>query len=219
MAQKLFIVIFLIQCYLFKSLLNEKSILENEMGPIGQYTYELLKDFGNTTMTLREDGKFSCSWKNIGNALFRIGKRWNSTQTYKEIGNIIVNYEFEYNSDEITHYGIYGWTQYPLNEYYIVEDYQGPLPNSPKLGTFHVDGSDYDIYKVDHNSFDADVFSSLWSIRKKKRNKGSVSVTEHFKAWESYNIKLGKIYEVTFCVEGFNGFGEANVTKNEIIIY
>ena len=218
MAHKLFIVIFLIQCYLFKSLLNEKTILENEKGPIGQYTYELWKDFGNTTMTLREDGKFSCSWKNIGNALFRIGKRWNSTQTYKEIGKIKVSYEFEYISNATSRYGIYGWSQNPLIEYYILEDYQGPLPGSPIIGTFHVDGSNYDIYKVNLASFDADPLMQILSIRNKKRKKGSVSVTEHFKTWETLGVKLGKIYEVTFCVEGYLGFGEVNVTKNEIII-
>lgn len=218
MDKKLFILLFLIQCNLFKSLFKEKTIKENEKGPIGNYTYELWKDFGETTMILKEDGKFSCSWNNIGNVLFRIGKRLNSTQTYKEIGKIKVNFEFDYISNGSAHYGIYGWAQNPLIEYYIVEDYTGPLPSSPKIGTFHVDGSNYDIYKINFNSFDAETFMQLWSIRNKKRKKGTVSVTEHFKTWERYGYKLGKIYEVTFCVEGYKGFGDVNVTKNEIII-
>ena len=218
MDKKFFILLFFIQCNLFKSLYNEKTIKENEIGPIGNYTYELWKDSGETTMILKEDGKFSCSWKNIGNVLFRIGKRLNSTQTYKEIGKIKVNFEFDSISNVSSHYGIYGWSQNPLIEYYIIEDYEGPLPSSPKIGTFHVDGSKYDIYRVKFAAYDADNFIQLWSIRNKKRKKGTVSVTEHFKTWESYGYKLGKIYEVTFCVEGYKGFGDVNVTKNEIII-
>ena len=156
--------------------------------------------------------------KYFGNVLFLIGKRWNSTQTYKEIGKIKVSYEFEYISNVTSHYGIYGFTQNPLIEYYILEDYQGPLPGSPIIGSFHVDGSNYDIYKVNRFSFDADQLIQLWSIRNKKRKKGTVSVTEHFKTWETLGVKLGKLYEVTFCVEGYQGFGDVNVTKNEIII-
>ena len=43
-------------------------------------------------------------------------------------------------------------------------------------------------------------------------------MTEHFKTWETLGVKLGTIYDVTFCVEGYKGFGDVNVTKNEIII-
>ena len=67
-------------------------------------------------------------------------------------------------------------------------------------------------------SFDSDQIIQLWSIRNEKRNKGTVSVTEHFKTWEKYGYKLGKLFEVSLLVEGYKGFGNANITKNEIII-
>ena len=174
------------------------------------------KDFGETTMTLKEAGTFFCSWQNIGNVLFRIGKRWNGTKTYQEIGKIKVNYEFDFISINKSHYGIYGFTHYPLVEYYILENYEGYIP-SPFFGTFHVDGSNYDMFK-DNFILTNQIMTRIWSIRRKKRNKGSVSVTEHFKTREKYGYKLGKIYEVSFCVEGYKGFGNANITKNEIII-
>ena len=137
MDKILFIIILLfIHCNIIKTLSNDKVILENEAGQIGNYTYELWKDFGQTTMTLGENGKFSCSWRNIGNVLFLIGKRWNSTQTYQEIGTIKVKYEFDFISNNTSRYGIYGWTKDPLIEYYILENWEGYIPNSKKICIF-----------------------------------------------------------------------------------
>ena len=56
------------------------------------------------------------------------------------------------------------------------------------------------------------------SVRRQKRNKGIVSVNEHFKKWEENGVKLGKIYDVSFYAGGYKGYGSANITKNEIII-
>ena len=42
------------------------------------------------------------------------------------------------------------------------------------------------MYKVDINPWDADRMIQLWSIRTKKRNKGTVSVNEHFKTWAKF---------------------------------
>ena len=214
------LIILIIQINLFKNLYIGKNITENEKGEIGNYSYELWKEDGDKAiMTLNGEGKFSCSWENAKNVLFLIGKRWNSTKTYKEIGNIKANFEFEFNSNSTYHYGIYGWTQYPLIEFFIMENWEMPPLNSEKLGTISVDGSTYDMYKTRLNfGFDTETIIQLWNIRRKKRNKGTVSVNEHFKAWEENGNKLGKMYEVTFCVEGYRGYGHANVTKNEIII-
>jgi endo-1,4-beta-xylanase len=212
------IVLLIIQFNIFISLNDEKIILENEKGPIGNYTYELWKDFGQTTMTLKGDGKFSCSWNNIGNVLFRVGKRWDSKQTYKEIGKIKVNFEFNFISNNTARYGIYGWTQNPLIEYYIIENSEGYLPSESKFGTLSIDEGNYDMHRFVLGSFDSDQIIQLWSIRNEKRNKGTVSVTEHFKTWEKYGYKLGKLFEVSLLVEGYKGFGNANITKNEIII-
>ena len=220
MDKNLFITLLLfIQYNMIKTLNNEKVILENEVGQIGNYTYELWKDFGQTTMTLGEDGKFSCSWENIGNVLFRIGKRWNCTQTYKEIGTIKVKYEFDFiaNSNSNSFFGIYGWTEQPFIEYYIIENGDF-FPSTQKFTSLFVDGSNYDMYRIISNPIDGRGMTQIWSVRKKKRNKGTVSVNEHFKTWEKFGYRLGKMYEVTFCVEGYKDFGNANITKNEIII-
>ena len=208
----------IIQFNIFICLDKEKTIEENEIGTIGNYTYELYKDYGDTKMTLKGDGKFSCSWSNIGSALFRIGKRWNSTKTHQDIGNIKVNYEIDFKSTNITYYSVYGWTQYPLIEYFIIENWEGDLYFSDKFGSLSIDKGTYDMYKYTQVSVDGTGITRIWSVRNEKRNKGTVSVSQHFKAWEDYGIRLGKMYEVTFSVEGYKGSGNANVLKNEVII-
>ena len=48
-------------------------------------------------MTLTGGGTFSCEWSNINNALFRKGQKFDCTKTYKELGNIQVDYNVDYN--------------------------------------------------------------------------------------------------------------------------
>ncbi|BBP90015.1 hypothetical protein BsIDN1_36330 [Bacillus safensis] len=54
---------------------HAETIYDNRIGTHSGYDFELWKDYGNTSMTLNNGGAFSASWNNIGNALFRKGKR------------------------------------------------------------------------------------------------------------------------------------------------
>ena len=58
------------------------TIYNNQTGTQDGYNYELWKDYGTTSMTLNGGGTFSCQWSNIGNALFRKGKKFDATKTY-----------------------------------------------------------------------------------------------------------------------------------------
>jgi len=58
-------------------------ITENKTGTEDGYAYELWKDSGNTSMTLTGGGTFSCEWSNINNCLFRKGRKYDCTQTYR----------------------------------------------------------------------------------------------------------------------------------------
>ena len=72
---KKFLSLILVLFGLLTELANTQNVItENKTGQIDGYSYELWKDYGTTSMTLLGGGKFSCSWSNIGNALFRIGK-------------------------------------------------------------------------------------------------------------------------------------------------
>ena len=61
-----------------------QTIYNNETGIHDGYHYELWKDYGNTSMTLNSGGTFSCQWSNIGNALFRKGRKFDETKTHQQ---------------------------------------------------------------------------------------------------------------------------------------
>lgn len=210
-------------CIPFNAISAAVTLTNNITGTEDGYDYELWKDSGTTSMVLTGGGTFSCSWSNINNALFRKGKKFNSTQTYKEIGNISVEYACDYNPDGNSYLCVYGWTKSPLVEYYIVESWgTWRPPGATAKGQVTIDGGTYDIYettRVNQPSIEGDTtFQQYWSVRTTKRTSGTISVSEHFKAWESFGMPMGKMYEAALTVEGYQSSGTANVTKNNIII-
>ena len=98
-------------------------IYDNATGTQDGYSYELWKDYGDTSMTLNAGGTFDCQWSNIGNALFRKGMKFDSTKTYKEMGAISFDYGCDYKPNGNSYLCVYGWTTDPLIEYYIVDSW------------------------------------------------------------------------------------------------
>lgn len=197
------------------------TITDNANGKIDGYDYELWKDNGTTSMTLNGGGAFSCQWSNINNALFRTGKKYNETQTHQQLGNISINYACNYQPNGNSYLSVYGWTVDPLVEYYIVESWGSwRPPGSTSKGTITVDGATYDLYettRVNQPSIKGTAtFQQYWSVRTSKRTSGTISVSDHFKAWESRGMKMGKMYEVSFVVEGYQSSGKADVTTMTI---
>ncbi|MBR0486023.1 MAG: glycoside hydrolase family 11 protein [Oscillospiraceae bacterium] len=189
------------------------------------YNYELWKDYGNTKMELTGNGTFKCEWNNINNCLFRTGKKFDCTQTYKDIGNIAFDYEVDYHPDGNSYLCVYGWTKEPLVEYYIVDSWgtwRPPGDEGEYLGEATIDGAVYDIYKtirIDKPSIVGDTtFEQYWSIRKDKRTSGVINVASHFAAWEKLGLPAGNLYEAALNIEGYQSAGSATVLKNEMII-
>lgn len=198
------------------------TITSNQTGTQDSYNYELWKDSGTTSMTLNSGGTFSCSWSSINNALFRKGKKFDSTKTHQQIGNISINYAATFNPGGNSYLCVYGWSKSPLVEYYIVDNWGTYRPTGTFKGTITVDGGTYDIYqttRVNQPSIEGNTtFNQYWSVRQSKRSSGTISVSEHFKAWESKGMKLGNLFEAAFTVEGFQSSGSANVTTNTLTI-
>ena len=199
------------------------TITSNQTGNHDGYDYELWKDSGNTSMTLNNGGNFSCEWNNINNALFRKGKKFNETQTHQQLGNISVDYGCNYQPNGNSYLCIYGWTVDPLVEFYIVDSWgDWRPPGASSKGTVSIDGGTYDIYETTRTNQPSirgnATFQQYWSVRTSKRTSGTISVSEHFKAWESRGMRLGKMYEVALTVEGWQSSGSANVYSNSINI-
>ncbi|EMS70566.1 glycoside hydrolase family 11 protein [Ruminiclostridium cellobioparum] len=199
------------------------TITSNQTGTIDGYNYELWKDSGTTSMTLNGGGTFSCQWSNINNALFRTGKKYNETQTHQQLGNITMNYACNYQPSGNSYLAVYGWTTSPLVEYYIVESWGSwRPPGATSKGTIIVDGATYDLYettRVNQPSIKGTAtFQQYWSVRTSKRTSGTISVSDHFKTWESRGMQMGKMYEVSLVVEGYQSSGRADVTSMSINI-
>ena len=206
---------------LFPLTAQAKTITTNETGIHEGYDYEYWKDIGNGTMELKDGGAFSCEWSDVNNILFRNGFKYDQTQTHQQIGNVSVTYECNYQPNGNSFLCVYGWTVDPRVEYYIIESWGTwkPPGDNHSRGTVTVDGGVYDIFEItrrfqmgmpDHQQY--------WSVHQQKRTSGTVSVSEHFKAWESKGMKMGKFYEISLVVEGYKSNGKADVTKMSIDI-
>lgn len=200
-----------------------QTIYDNEIGTQDGYSYELWKDYGETSMTLNGGGTFSCQWSNIGNALFRKGIKFDNTKTYQQIGNIAIDYGCNFQPDGNAYLCAYGWCTEPLVEYYIVESWgTWHPPGAESKGVITVDGGTYDVYetiRIDQPSIQGNTtFKQYWSVRTSPRTSGIISVTEHFKAWENMGMPMGKMYETALNVEGYQSSGWADVYENTINI-
>ena len=198
------------------------------------YDYELWNQYGqgNVNMDLGSNGGFSCSWSGIENCLFRTGKKLGSTKKYQDYGKIQINYDVDYEPKGNSYMCVYGWTEDPTVEYYIVEawgDWRPPGMNNSK-GTVSSDGKKYDIYtstRVNQPSIHGtETFEQYWSVNQTNPAKvysmtnlqGTITVSDHFKAWEQAGMKMGLMYEVALNIEGYKSSGSANVKKNELIM-
>lgn len=180
--------------------------------PNSIYHYEIWYQGGNNSMTYYEDGTFSAEWNGSNDFLARVGLKYNSDKTFQELSPISADYHFtkQPGNASYSYIGIYGWTQEPLSEYYITDDWFGGKPNpGNRVGEVQVDGETYDIYTntrynapsiLDHN----ETFTQYFSVRRNARQCGHIDITAHMKAWEQYGFK-GKLYEAKLLVEAGGG--------------
>jgi endo-1,4-beta-xylanase len=216
------------------------TITSNRTGTYNGYDYELWTDNeAKGEMTVGEAGTFSCSWKSTvtgrGNFLARSGKKFNSSKLHSQVGNISVNYNaaaYAPAGNGVSYLCVYGWTRAgngaPLVEYYIVDNWgqynrpPGQWTGAASKGTIEVDGVTYDIYETTRTNMPSiegtKTFQQYWSVCQTRRTGGTISVSQHFKKWESLGMKLGNLYEVALCVEGYNSSGSAEITENTFLI-
>lgn len=193
------------------------------------YRYELWNQYsqGKACMTLGEGALFSGEWSGIENYLARRGLVYDQTKLHHELGVFHTTFDVDYNPSSASgnsYLSVYGWSVSPLIEYYIIEDWRNWVssmsPDSTFKGSFEMNGSIYDVYvktRVEKPSIvGITTFQQFFSIRRDVRNKGTINISEHFKKWESFGMNLGKLYEVSFVVEGYKSIG--NFAFNELDI-
>ena len=181
---------------------------KGETGDIGQYHYEQWNKSGSATTDFYDDGSFSCTFSNTDDFLCREGLFYgqNSGKDPLSVGNLVADYSMKtFTNDKSISYayaGIYGWMQNPLIEWYIVDNW-GPASRPNWLGTSRgkitVDGAEYEIFTASANRATIEgnkAFDQIYSLRSEARTCGTISITEHFKAWKEKGITLGSsLYE------------------------
>jgi endo-1,4-beta-xylanase len=181
----------------------------NKVGKHCGLTYEIWTDSSNSCMTNTADG-FKASWTTAnGNYLARKGIRPGSSSP-------IVTYSANYQPNGNSYLAVYGWTQNPLIEYYIVDSWGSwRPPGTTAIGTVTADGGTYDIYRSLRNNMPSiegnKTFYQYWSVRRAKRTSGTITVATHFNAWKQFGLNMGSFYEVSLVVEGYQSSGQADV--------
>jgi endo-1,4-beta-xylanase len=214
-----------------------------KIGKNGAYDIEMWNRDrqGKASMTFGTGGTFKCSWDGIYNVLFRMGRKYDGAnrKVHSDIGVFSIEYSATINlpggsGKRNAYISVYGWvtggSPDALIEYYIV-DYFGEY--NPKSSTGAVSKGSvtipnegtYELYEVPNNGPTIEgnkAFKQYFSIRTSTRTSGTISVSEHFKAWANNgmtSINNGKLTEVSLKVESFGGtsgnaIGTAEVTKN-----
>ncbi len=199
----------------------------NDRGEVGNgYSYEYWSDgTGSGCMTVfGDEAAFSATWSNVGDFLARVGLSYDETRTPDQIGTFSSDFAFTGSANETTYIGIYGWSNNPLIEYYIIEDWFGPWrPSFTLEGTITVDGGSYDVYtNVRENApsiHGTQTFTQYYSVRSEGRQCGHISISEHFSAWADLGLPMGNLYEVKLLVEGLNnGTGEVEFTDANVVV-
>ncbi len=199
-------------------------ITANKIGSYDGFDYELWTQNSSdpVSMTLTGGGTFKCNW-DAENVLFRTGKKLGSTKTYMEYGNISMEYAAEHTitRGDVNYLCMYGWTEDPLIEFYIIENHGNYKPPGGVgfQGTYELDGSTYEVYvdtRVEQPSIQGTkTFKQYFSVRTDKRTEGTISISEHFKEWDKMGLDMsGKMYEIALCVEGYKSSGNVKVSKH-----
>jgi hypothetical protein len=199
----------------------------------GGYSYDLWSSGSGGSITVfNGSADFTANWNNSGDFLARVGLGWNSTKTYTQLGTISATFSETKTGGAggYSYIGIYGWSENPLHEYYIVEDSFNGQPNAAALGgatqtgTITVDGGTYDVYTHTQTNQPTitgqnATFVQFFSVRQTARTCGTISISEHFSQWATLGMQLGDMEEARILVEAGGGTGSiaftnATVTAN-----
>ena len=172
---------------------------------------------------------FSAAWNGVSDFLAHVGLDFNTAKDYTTYGKISAQF-VEIKSGTAGNWssiGIYGWMHSPCVEWYINEDsFNGLYANGGATAT--IDGATYNMTTSTTTgtgganaceSGHTGSWTQMISTRKTARQCGTITVSDHFKAWAAQGWSLGTLASVHINVETGGGTGSiqfpvANVTAN-----
>ena len=193
----------------------------------GYYFERQTPEYGTSEMEVLEHGRFNCTWDVRDYCFFFGGWKTEAQRSVATFGNISIDFEIA-DADKNTGYfcGAYGCLADPDVEYYIVEGWGvwKPPGTYQMEGTATIDGAFYELYKIETLSEDIAGISKpttrYMSVRSpnSQRKSGTISVDDHFKAWEKQGWEIGDLYSVGLFVDAHNSAGSMSVKKNNIYL-
>ncbi|KAK0619615.1 glycosyl hydrolases family 11-domain-containing protein [Immersiella caudata] len=194
----------------YSGLQKRQTYTSSATGTHNGYYFSFWTDgAGSIRYTNEAGGQYSATWSGNGNWVG--GKGWNPG-TARTIG-----YTADYRPNGNSYLAVYGWTRNPLVEYYVVESFgtYNPSTGATQIGTINSDGGSYKIYRtqrVNQPSIEGTrTFYQYWSVRDVKRTSGSVTMANHFAAWEQSGLQLGTHDYQVMATEGYFSSGSATV--------
>jgi hypothetical protein len=183
---------------------------------------------GGSITVFSDTQAFAASWNNSQDFLAHLGLDLSGSKTATDYNSIVAQFVETKTGTAggFSMIGMYGWTQSPCVEWYINEDsYHGLGGNGTSVT---IDGGTYYIKTLQTTgtgganaceSGHTGPWTQMISTRKTARQCGTITVSDHFKAWAAQGWSLGILKSVHINVETGGGTGSiqfpvATVTAN-----
>jgi hypothetical protein len=201
----------------------------SSQGTAGGFSWSIWSNGSGGSITTYGSPAFSAAWNNSGDFLARIGLQWGSGKAYASLGTITAQFNEKKSGSGggYSYLGIYGWTNNPCIEWYIVDDSYNKMPVNPgqttNKGTVTIDGGSYILYSRPTSGTGGSRCSGVsnwtqfYSVRQTARTCGQITISDHFAAWDAAGMTLGSVLEASILVEVGGGTGNidfpvANIT-------
>jgi hypothetical protein len=202
----------------------------NAQGTVGSLAWSIWSNGTAGSITTFTVPAFSAAWNNSGDFLAREGIEWgNAGKTFDQFGTIAAQFAETKSGTGggFSYIGIYGWSNNPCIEYYIVEDSYNRMPvnpgNTTNKGTVMIDGGTYTLYTRPTSGTggsrcgsSVSSWTQFYSVRQTARQCGQISITDHFKAWAAAGMTLGTLLEAKLLIETGGGTGSIDFTTASV---
>jgi len=190
---------------------NAANYCSNSSGGSNPYYQMWSAGQGSACMNMTSNTSYTTQWSGIGDFVAGVGSKPGNSQNINYTGSLNAN-------GGTALLTLYGWSQNPLIEYYVIESYRGSPPTQGQnMGTCNSDGSNYTIIKhqqVNQPSIVGNTtFWQYIAIRQNQRTSGTITVGNFINCWASKGMNLGSMdYQIMATEAWGGGSGSSSVS-------